>query len=85
MTKEQIHIGAWVIWPGDTHPHPRQILRKEKDGAYILNIRHQGRGPYVEYTSPTLEINLLAARLCREDEIPEQFKIEGQLITYQIY
>lgn len=90
MTKEQIHIGAWIIWDGDTYPRPRLIIGKEGELWRVNNVYRNdmpykpGKNDYTSY-SDVMDCNLLKARFCTEDEIPKEFKIEGQLITYQIY
>lgn len=88
MTKEQIQIGQWIIWDEDTYPHPRQIMKKQKSGYVLSGLRDnsspykKGENEYIENDIKGCQIDsLLAARLCREDEIPEQFK----KLTYEIY
>lgn len=80
MKLEDVKIGAWVIWDGDTYPHPRQILRRKKDG-YVLNIKHSSSRAYIECDKTILIENLKYARLCRENEIPTEFRTKEPLYT----
>lgn len=71
--------GDWIIWDGDSHPHPRRILNMVEN-RYICNIRWQGVGEYKVGEWNPVQF-LKKARLCRWDEIPEEFR-EPQ---YEIY
>ena len=89
MTKEQIQIGQWIIWDEDTFPHPRQIVGHDGHN-WLVNGLQNHEDPYDEEFNPyitdesddwTHVSNIKAARLCREDEIPEPFK----KLMYEIY
>lgn len=87
MRSTDIKIGAWIIWDRDTHPYPRQIVKKLKDKWRISKLEHcmssydKDTNKYITDKDNCTISQLWAARLCREDEIPEEFKIK----TYEIY
>lgn len=38
MRKEDIKAGAWIIWPDDSFPHPRRII-KQVGKRWQVNIK----------------------------------------------
>lgn len=77
-------VGSWIIWDGDTYPHPRKIISKRKVGKgfkYMVNGKRQGVGEYIKDDIDCKQEQIDAARLCRWEEIPEQFREP----IYEIY
>jgi len=80
MTKGEIQIGAWIIWPGDTWPYPRQIIAETTKRWRVSGLEDDRKpysksNPYTRSLENVLFSQLQAARLCRKEEIPLEFRI----------